>query len=344
MEDSISELLSPWREWPERLPRLLREVTGPAERAQALAEWLCRLVPPARFSRCRLEVERSCGDGSAADVVVAPLRWGNGEQGELVVGLPRGTAASERAAIGTLLGLAAQGLALHLEVEALRAEREECADFVTVGEAMIGLTHAVNNSLNTMVLQTATVQLRVSPELSEQLMAIRREGAAAAARLRPLQQLRHARQEGASSDLASSVRAALAEAPGVARRCAVELGAGLPRVAAFAGALRRVTTLLLRAGVSCLSSEKALLRVRTERDEQGVALVLEADGPFAGESPGQLTDLPLALFDGHDQLERVAAEAMVKRLDGRLALSKREDGGLTIRVVWPANKTGAAGE
>ena len=138
--ETMRDLLSPWADWPEALARVLREKQAPADRALELAELLRRLVPLAHFASCRLDdVEKTSGAPAAGDErVVAPLSTGEQEHGRLQLGLPAGTSADGRAALGAILTLAAHGLASCLEVEALREERAESADFVTVGEAMAG--------------------------------------------------------------------------------------------------------------------------------------------------------------------------------------------------------------
>ncbi len=335
METTLTDLLSQWADWPAELDRLLAESPA-ADRAHGIAELLRRLVPLAAGWGCRLEgAEHREGDaGDGAHRLTAAV----GAAGELWLALPPSADRAAVRALRALLGLAAQALALRLEVEGLRQEQRESADLVTVGEAMIGLTHTVNNSLNTMVLQTATVQMRAPEDLRNDLGLVRREGAQAAFRLRPLQALRSWRAPDGGSDLNAAVAAALAPPSDLAGRVVFQPGADLPRVPLAPITLRRLVRLLLRATVPCHAGDRPL-SLRTARTEQGAQLVLEADGP-SGEAPAHLSDLPLALGGGMEELERIAAESMVKRLGGRIELKARPEGGLTVSATWSEGPRG----
>jgi hypothetical protein len=338
MSDTMSDLLGRWHDWPAALARLLADCPRPADRARGLAGLLRRLVPPTVGAGCRLSgaehAEGERGEGPHRLTAAA------GGAGEFWLVLPPSADEATRTALRALLGLAAQALALHLEVEGLREEEREGAPLVTVGEAMIGLTHSFNNSLNTMVLQTATLQMRAPPELHADLAVVRREGAQAAARLRPLQALRSRRAPSADADLNAAVSAALAPPSDLAGRVVVEAGPDLPPLPVHPATLRRLVRLLVRVALPCHRAADRPLRVRTARAGESTELLVEADGEGGAAAPQGLSDLPVEAGGPMEELERIAVESMVKRLDGRLELRARPDGGLTCCVAW-AGEAGA---
>jgi signal transduction histidine kinase len=358
----VHELVSRWGAWPALVTRRLRQAEGPDERGAALAGLLRELVPEARLAACRLGTTTSLAPSEASAVwlpelaglevtepgvrqltlsegdnavlgVAAAVEGKGGEGGFLLIGLPpeQGAAAAE---VGPLLGLAAHDLGLQLQVEGLRDELSEWDDLLTVGEAMAGLTHTLNNSLNTMLLQASTLQLRADKSLREDIGVIRREGGQAAARLRPLQQVRESRRQvRAQSDLNAAVRQALAGFPEGSVRA--ELGVALPGVPAPPIPLRRLTTLLLRVARACQMPADRPVGLRTEARGQEVRLLLQFEGVRVGpEGLNNVTELAADLLGGMHELERTAAQSLARRLGARVRVSDRPEGGVTVAVTW----------
>src|SRR5579875_845016 len=98
--------------------------------------------------------------------------------------------------------------ALQARCEALQREQAELARFALIGQAFIGLTHELNNALNSMMLQTSVVQMRVDEQGRQELAAIRQHGAQAAGLVRTLQ---HAVQERREKSYAVDLNSVLAE-------------------------------------------------------------------------------------------------------------------------------------
>jgi hypothetical protein len=345
-----------WSRWPALLAQRLRQHPAPDARAAAVAGLLRQLVPQARLAACRLEgvfradpvgglAEGEVGTGpgapsrlalggAARDLVglAAPVR-GSGPPGFLLLALPGETSGEEAAGVEALLALAAHGLGLELRVEGLREELREWDDLVTVGEAMVGLTHTLNNSLNTMVLQASTLQMRAPPSLSADLGVIRREGVQAAARLRPLQQVREQPPGRGPAELGPALAEVLAAFPAGAARA--EVAGGLPPVPAPRLALRRFLTQLLRVALACQRPAGRPVRLRAEEDEGAVRLLLEVDGVSVGpEGLNNLTELAADLYGGMRELERVAAQSLARRLGASVRVTDRPEGGVTVAVRW----------
>src|SRR5690348_14922564 len=115
--------------------------------------------------------------------------------------------------------------------EALQREQAELARFALVGQAFIGLAHELNNALNSMMLQTSVVQLRVDEQARHELDAIRQHGAQAAFLLRSLQQVVQERREKSYNvDLNSVVAEALEEDAELRRRVSPRLSPKAPQI------------------------------------------------------------------------------------------------------------------
>jgi hypothetical protein len=331
----MSELLPLWEDWPAASARALQEAPA-AGRAERIARLLRDRAPHARGAGCRLDgAEALLGREEGPFDLTAPLVVNNRQRGQLLLALPADLPAADRAALAALLALAADSLALRLALEEAQAAQAEAADFVTVGEAMVGLAHAVNNNLNLIALQTATVEMRVPADLRPEVALIRREGTKAAARLAPLQRLRaRGRHAAGRADLGPLVRGSAANLDG---KLSVEVADGLPPVPGSATALRRLVGLLLRVARRLHGDSERPLLLRCGRDEGHVWLALTAAGPsLEGEPPRRLGELPQeeVILDPEDELERMAADGLISRTSGRLSLAPAPEGGLLIRVDW----------
>jgi hypothetical protein len=343
MGTPCDDLLASLATWPAGLEAALRE--GRAGRAAALAGQLRRVLLGCMRARCRLDGEEAvepAGEEPAGEEMAAEFGDGVKPRGRLAVALGFGAGPEERASASAALALAAHSLGLRLQVEALAEERAECADLVTVGEAMTGLVHLVNNVLNTIVLQAATLQLRLDPALRHEVGVIRREGAQLAHRLAPLQQVRAVpRRPDVRADLNDTVRAALAVAPHLAARVRPQLAPDVPPVPAPPLSLRRLVLGLLRVALESHMPADRPLGLRTGCVKGGAQLVLEVEGPrLEAEGLDALTDLPVDGGPGIGLVERIAAQSLARRLGGQVRVAPRAEGGVAIAVTWGGRQDG----
>jgi hypothetical protein len=251
----------------------------------------------------------------------------------LEVGLAPG---ADEQSFRVLLGMGVRLLERQLELEEVRAERDEVAEVGTAGEAVLGMLHTLNNHLNSMMLQAAAVQLRLAEPLRSEMQNIRREGTEAAARLRPLQTVRELPDGRGTADLNLLLAAVVREQPAWAQRLTVD-ATEVPSLQLPAASLLRLLRLLSRVAVGCQNSTRAVA-VRTRCEGNEVKLLLELDGvQVSPESRGRLVDLPLNFGPGTTELERIAAQSLIRRLEGTVTVNNRATG-LVISVAWPITK------
>jgi hypothetical protein len=361
--DTPLEASGRWSRWPAAQARIFRRPAAAAERVAQIVKALREAAPEAALAACRL----AGPEGPVLSVELDARRWPEGggplrerlssfdPQREQELILP-GEAASWKTALAALgeggylalafregesgraaaplLALAAQGLSLALRVEALEQERERQDGLCTIGEAVVGLTHGLNNCFNTMLLQAAVVQLKAPEPLRAEVALIRQEGMKAAARLRPLLRVReHRRAAWAPQDLNRAAAAALAGAR-QAGRVRAEWGASLPPVAAGPGELPRLLVLLLRVVLAC---QPGALRLRTVADGDGVRLMLEPEGTGERQTPIGLDALPESDDEADGAVDRLALESLARFLGGRVDAYRR-DGGFAFVLSWPATR------
>ncbi len=229
----------------------------------------------------------------------------------------------------------AQSLALCHQLEALRRERDEFAGFALAGQATIGLAHELNNLLNGVVLQASVMQLQADEKFRAALDGIRRQANQATGLLRPLGQLSALRAKAFYPvDLGRVVEDVLREQPALAGRVVYSPAATpLPPVRAVAAALKQLVRLLL-SGASVGSATP--LRVGTEKQGDGVQLGIEIAAP----PPRDREDSPpvnaeTVLWNHLNDLERLAAQSLLRQLEGALRVEARP-GGCSVRVRWNA--------
>ncbi len=109
-------------------------------------------------------------------MLAAAIHEDGGPRGFLLIGLTGDTAAEEVACAEALLAVCAPTVALCGALETVRDEQAELARFALVGQAFVGLAHELNNALNSMMLQTSVVQMRVDQQARSDLAAIRQHG------------------------------------------------------------------------------------------------------------------------------------------------------------------------
>jgi hypothetical protein len=254
-----------------------------------------------------------------------------GEEGAdyLLLAFPKEGAAR---AAAEFLAMAAQGLDLGLRAEMLQTERRDWEELATIGEAVVGLTHGLNNSFNTLLLQAAVVQLKAPEPLREEVALIRQEGMRAAGRLRPLLRVREQRRLArAPQDLNHAVKTALAEERALSLRLETQMDSDLAPLAAAPGDLPRLVGLLLRLAAA---SQVVRLRLRTRRVGAGVRLLVEPEDDEADQrGPIALQDVPDERDASESELERLAVESLLKQVEGRLEVQRRSNG-FAFVVSW----------
>ncbi len=256
---------------------------------------------------------------------------------DLISALDRCRQASEGlpALADAVAAVDAHSLALCRQLEALRRERDEFAGFALAGQAMVGLAHELNNLLNAVVLQASVIQLQADEKFHPALDGIRRQANQATGLLRPLGQLSALRAKTFYPvDLGRVVEDVLREQPALAGRVAYSPAAtSPPPVRAVSGALKQLVRLLL-SGASAWAATP--VRVGTEKRGDGVQLVIELAAPPSrdGEDAPPV-NADSVLWNQLNDLERLAAQSLLRQLEGALRVEARP-GGCSVRVRWDA--------
>lgn len=279
-------------------------------------------------------------------LLAAAIHENERPRGFLVVGLPREAAGEDVEQAGTLLAVAAPALALRWRLESLQRERAELARFALVGQAFAGLAHDLNNALNSMMLQTSVVQLRVEPQIRQELAAIRQHGAQAAGLVRLLQHVVQERREKSYDvDLDSVLAEVLEEETKLRCRLSWEaeqrrslppsgetLSASAPRIHSTRSAVKQFLRLLLE-GVC--ADTKATVKVTTTAADDGVVLSLAiADGPADAGTEDNPPAAEALLWQNLDEVGRQAGRSLLRQLGGTVRVERGQDDALLVRIVW----------
>lgn len=296
-------------------------LAGPLD-AAALVALVGGLLPTARWHEAQLDDSREArGEpGAAGTRLEAALVVRGLSRGRLAAILPAGAEEGE-----SLLELAARLAQQRLALADLTEWYRQAADLLTMGEAAGGLVHAINNHLNSMLMQAMLVQMRPEEDTKERAAAIRKEGQLAAARTRAAQMVQPWMSPAAGqANLTAAARQALAAAPDLARRVEAHLPDESVLVRGSPWGLERLVGLLVRVGLRCLPPRSS---ARLTINPQGVALLL----PLAGDG----AELPPETLPGIGELEREAAHWLSRQLGGREEFERvGED--LAWRVRWDA--------
>jgi hypothetical protein len=248
-------------------------------------------------------------------------------RGFLIIGLPAEANKEDVVRAEALLTAAAPVVALHWMLHALQSEQTELARFALVGQAFIGLTHELNNALNSMMLQTSVVQLRVDEQARQELSAIRQHGAHAAGLVRSLQHVVQKRREQAYAVDLNSVLAEVLEEDGKLRsRVSLHLGPNAPPIQSTRSAVKQLVRLLLegvRAGT------EAAVEAATGEAEGGAVLSLKL-----AHAEGNDSTVEALLWQNLDEVGRLAGQSLLRQLGGTLTVERTGDGNVALRIVW----------
>jgi nitrogen-specific signal transduction histidine kinase len=215
--------------------------------------------------------------------------------------------------------------ALLARCEALQREQEELVRFALIGQAFIGLAHELNNALNSIMLQTSVMQMRVDEQGRQELAAIRQQGAQAAGLLRMLQQVvQERRDKSYPVDLNSVLTEVVEQEAELRCRVVLRLSQRIPPLQSTRSAVKQLVRLLL-AGVC--AGTKATVQAATGEEGGDAVLSLSIPGPEGEASPDAL------LWQNLDEVSRLAGQSLLRQLGGVLTVEPT-DLGPTLRVVW----------
>ncbi len=292
-----------------------------SENEQLIASQLSRLNPIAANMQ-KLPAETLPG----ALLLASAIHADEQPRGFLVIGLPADANKEDAAKAEAVLATTAPALALGWMLHALQSEQAELARFALVGQAFIGLTHELNNALNSMMLQTSVVQLRVDEQARQELSAIRQHGAHAAGLVRSLQHVVQERREQAYSvDLNSVLAEVLEEESKLRSRVSLHLGPNAPPIHSTRSAVKQLVRLLLEG--ACAGTE-ATVQAETAEAEGGAVLSLTVAHAEDSEST-----LEALLWQNLDEVGRLAGQSLLRQLGGTLT-AERTGGTLFLRVIW----------
>lgn len=320
----------------EASPCFVVESADAARRNQwtkGLSQAIDRLQPLTELSHLPPLHKGDRGVSLAVPILARGKAWGC-----LVVGLAEGQDEEVMALVKAFLETAARGLAflLHAEsdsqaLEAVARRRREEEGLVMAGDAVTGVAHALNNSLNRILLQAALVQMHVPEDVREEVGVIRKEGAEAAALLRPLQQLR---SEGMSVkgpvSLPGLVSAALRDVPDAVGRVETDFPEEPVELVAEQGALHRLLRLMIQTALNS-TPEREKVRVAVARKDGQVRLSVEPAGALAAlateeDDPG----------GGVGVLEHLAMRSLLRRLRARASVATHRKRATRLVIEWPA--------
>lgn len=216
--------------------------------------------------------------------------------------------------------------ALQARCEALQREQAELARFALIGQAFIGLTHELNNALNSMMLQTSVVQMRVDEQARHELAAIRQSGAQAAGLVRTLQHaVQERREKSYTVDLNSVLAEILEDEAELRRRTSPRLSQKAPIIHNTRSAAKQLVRLLLE-GV-CAGTQ-ATVNAATGEQDGGAALSLTIAG-----AEGETSTVESLLWHNLDEVGRLAGQSLLRQLGGALTAEHTAEE-RSLRVIW----------
>jgi hypothetical protein len=294
--------------------------------AETLVEVLLRLLPDASRVEARLDESAQCRSPAGRrgrKVIARDILVGGLPRGELRLSVAAARAREAEAVVGLVGQLAEQRLA----IDALASWRRHAHEVLVLGEAAGALVHAVNNHLNSALMQATLMQMKSEGELRDRAGAIRQESLLAAECLRPAQAIRPwSNNDLEEADLTAAVRSALS--PELLARVELSLPAAPLWVAGAARAVERLVELMVRVGLRCVSTSAGL---RIEAAPGRLAVHLPGVRGEAG-GDGRL-ELPVETTSELGKVEREAVRWLVRMLETQVEV-REEPGGLVWEVVW----------
>jgi signal transduction histidine kinase len=364
MTISPSDLAGAQRRCRAIVAAMARQEGSGAERAGQIADLLLELIPGASLTACLLsgtdgplalrpedrandreilqelrsqlasydsvgEAVQSLPEVSSLDLRRWTTTMSAGEcvHGFLVVGLSPDKAEEEQTRAEILLSVIGPTLGLSWELEAARAEHDELVRFALLGQAFAGLAHELNNALNSMMLQSSVVQLRVDEQARQELAAIRQHGVQAAALVRSLQLVVQERREQFYPVDLNRIVAEVGEEPELRGRVSLELAGEVPWVRATRSALKQLIHLLLKDACAGMTET---VRVATAKHDGGAALEIS----IAATNEGAAPPVEELLWHNLDDLGRQAGQSLSRQLGGTLTVEQGSPKGCVLRITW----------
>lgn len=217
--------------------------------------------------------------------------------------------------------------ALRARCEALQREQAELARFALVGQAFLGLAHELNNMLNSMMLQTSVLQMRVEEQARQELAAIRQHGAQAAGLLRTLQHIVQERREKAYLvDLNSVLTEILEEQAELRRRVSPLLSPKAPPIPSTHSAVKQLLCLVLE-GV-CAGTKASVKAATGEQDGSALLSLTIAAVPDGA------ADVDTVLWNNLDEVGRLAGPSLLRQLGGIATSERTGAGDVMLRLAW----------
>jgi phosphoglycerate-specific signal transduction histidine kinase len=216
--------------------------------------------------------------------------------------------------------------ALQARCESLQREQAELARFALIGQAFIGLTHELNNALNSMMLQTSVVQMRVDEKGRQELAAIRQHGAQAAGLVRTLQHaVQERREKSYAVDLNSMLAEILDEESELHHSVSLVLSQKTPVIQSTRSAVKQLIRLLLEGACA---GKQTTVTVATGEQGGGAVLSLTLTGPQGEESI-----VEMLLWQNLDEVGRLAGQSLLRQLGGTLTAEQTGNEHI-FRVTW----------
>src|SRR5262245_29353150 len=190
-----------------------------------------------------------------------------------------------------------------------------------------------------MMLQAAVVQLKVDEPVRQEIGLIRKEGAAAAGRMRPLMQFRELRRQSRGLvDLHPVVRSFLAEPREATAGSEAHLEATRSKVTAHVSDLKRLMHYLVHVAVPRVSGVAMPCRFRTANQDGELLLIVEPIDGWQPPSPepGRPFDPYNDTSNTDDLLERLALDSLL-RLVGAAMRTYPSPHGRTTTVIACSN-------
>ena len=362
--DTVFRKTSPGGERVARLAELLRALAPHGLAACRLTQqdaaelaWASEAVPRASKLEARLRKMLDQADPSADDIqclsdmesrlsgqtFVAAVRHGDRSWGFLLLVQPPDMPDALVVLSEALLLDAARMLALELRLEEETAHQRKLVEqmagpggLAAVGEATLGIAHAMGNHLNTILLQTTIVQMQPEAERQQGLDLIRQKCRQMQQLLQPLQfAWQQQRQAVAPIDLNETAIEVQAEEPEGTSRVRLELTADRPSPPATPGGLVRLVRLLLRTALQRQPTHAGPVVLRTAVVEGKVRLTIEDAGPDMPDLDRvELFHNEDSLFAAATPLEQQGLQSLLRLFNATLTASPRPGGGLILTVEW----------
>jgi hypothetical protein len=332
------------------LDDLLREQHAPSDQAERIADWLLTVAPEGGAACWLTAVEppvlarRNVPDDVAAAIGQRLDGPGRGAAVALkiddrVLGFlyitkddPATTAHLEAAA--RLVSLHVDRVASALRDRGLRRRAERDAASVLLAESALMLTHDLNNHLNSIILQTAVVQMKVDADRRKDLDVVRDQGRQAANLIRLLEGAwQQRRQASAPVDPTALIREAVLEED-LGDRVRIE---AQPEPLAFT-TNREPLGLLVRCLLRKLARESgppsAPIQIMVSRHDSRTDIRLATADPATSSEVAAPFNPDEGPFAGASLLEGLAVQSLLRQCGAQIKVRCSPSGSLIFDLIF----------